>query len=208
MDLLRAQIGRVAERHEKDRAHGDGWAFLPGALHRKDPTAGYDLAWQFVFAATGNSTDPATGRTCRVPLHPTAMQREVKRAVRRSGIPRRATCHTFRHSFATEALRGGCDIRTLQHVMGHKDIRTTMIYLHVIEQTGMYIRSPLDRPDDPEDCDVDPVGRPLSRAGEHWDLAARRGIRSGRPPDARSRRTSPRDPPRREDDSPSDERDA
>ena len=170
IDPLRAQIRRVTELHEADRAAGHGWAPLPGALHRKDPEAGYELAWQWVFPATGINTDATTGRTCRWPLHPTAVQRSVKRAVRRAGIPKRATCHTFRHSFATEALRGGCDIRTLQYVMGHKDIRTTMIYLHVVEQTGLYVRSPLDRPDDPEDEELDPVGHPSARLHEHWSL--------------------------------------
>lgn len=191
VDLLRAQIRRVAELHEKDRAHGHGWAPLPGALHRKDPEAGYALGWHWVFPASGINTDPATGRTCRWPLHATAVQREVKRAVRRSGITKRATCHTFRHSFATEALRGGCDIRTLQHVMGHKDIRTTMIYLHVVEQTGLFIRSPLDRPDDPEADDFDPVGMPGPRMDEHWDLAARQWDpqRPGRRPDSRRRQS-------------------
>jgi integron integrase len=184
VDLLRAQIARVAELHEGDRAGGHGWASLPGALHRKDPAAGYDLGWQYVFPATTLNEDPATGRTGRRPMHPTAVQREVKAAVRRSGVPKRATCHTFRHSFATEALSGGCDIRTLQHVMGHKDIRTTMIYLHVVEQTGFYIRSPLDRPDDPDDAfDVDPVGRPWGRAEQRWELAAdhRKSPRKERP---------------------------
>jgi integron integrase len=171
VDLLRTQIARVAELHHTDRAEGHGWAPLPGALHRKDPAAGHELAWQYVFPAATLHEDPATGRTGRWPLHATAVQREVKAAVRRSGIPKRATCHTFRHSFATEALRGGCDIRTLQHVMGHKDIRTTMIYLHVVEQTGFYIRSPLDRPDDPDDFDLDPVGRPWGSVAGHHDLA-------------------------------------
>jgi integron integrase len=173
VDLLRAQIARVAEQHQEDRAGDHGWAPLPGALHRKDPGAGYDLGWQHVFPATTLTEDPATGRTGRWPLHPTAVQREVKAAVRRSGIPKRATCHTFRHSFATETLRGGCDIRTLQHVMGHKDIRTTMIYLHVVEQTGLYIRSPLDRPDDPDDYDTDAAGRPRDGAEGAWVLASR-----------------------------------
>jgi integron integrase len=180
-ELLRAQFRRVADLHAKDRARGHGWAALPGALHRKDPLAGYEAGWQFVFPASTINTDPATGRTGRWPLHATAVQRQVKRAVRRSGITKRATCHTFRHSFATEALRGGCDIRTLQHVMGHKDIRTTMIYLHVIEQTGHFIRSPLDRPDDPEEYDVDPVGKPLGEIDIHWDLAAKQWGRAGKP---------------------------
>jgi integron integrase len=200
--LLRAQIRRIAELHEKDRAAGHGWAALPGALHRKDPMAGYDLGWQWLFPASTTNTDPATGKSGRWPLHVTAVQREVKRAVRRSGIPKRATCHTFRHSFATESLRGGCDIRKLQHMMGHKDIRTTTIYLHVVEQTGLFIRSPLDRPDDVEDYDVDPVGRPWAGVDEPWDLGARqwRAVRHGdRPPkrarEARHKRESRRAAP-------------
>lgn len=178
IDLLRAQLGRVAELHEEDRAAGHGWAPLPGALHRKDPRAGYELGWQFVFPATTINTDPATGRTGRRALHPTAVQRQVKQAVCRSGITKRATCHTLRHSFAAEALRGGCDIRTLQYVMGHKDVRTTMTYLHVVEQTGFHIRSPLDRPDDPEHRDEETVGRPLARPDIQWDLAARQWDRA------------------------------
>jgi integron integrase len=181
VDLLRAQMRRVAELHDKDRAAGHAWAALPGALHRKDPAAGYELGWQFVFPATSVNEDPATGRSGRSPLHITAAQREMKRAVRRSGLTKRATCHTLRHSFATEALRGGCDIRTLQHVMGHKDIRTTMIYLHVLEQSGFHMRSPLDRPDDPEDYDPDPIGRPWAGMEEQWDLAARQWEASPRP---------------------------
>lgn len=126
-ELLRARVRTIAELHAKDRAAGHAWAPLPGALHRKTPGAGFELPWQFLFPASTVTADPATGRTGRRPLHPSAVQRAVKAAVRSSGITKPATCHTFRHSFATEALRGGCDIRTLQHVMGHKDIRTTMI---------------------------------------------------------------------------------
>ena len=148
---LRAQIRRVTLLHQRDRDQGHGWAPLPGALHRKNPTAGYELGWQFLFPARKPTTDPSTGNTGRSPLHASAVQRKVKQAVRRSGIPKHATCHTLRHSFATEALRGGVDIRLLQHVMGHKDVRTTMIYLHVVEQTGHFIRSPLDRPGEAEE---------------------------------------------------------
>jgi integron integrase len=154
VDALRTRVLRRSELHDEDRRRGKGWAPLPGALDRKDPGAGYELGWQFVFPARSSSKDPATGRTGRRPLHPTAVQRKVKRAVRRAGVDKRASCHTLRHSFATEALRGGCDIRTLQHVLGHKDVRTTMIYLHVVEQTGFHVRSPLDRPDDPDDPDA------------------------------------------------------
>jgi integron integrase len=170
-DLLRAQIRRVAVLHEEDRAAGHGWAALPGALHRKDPRAGYDLRWQYLFPASTMNTDPATGRKGRWPLHATAVQRAVKAAVHRSGINKPASCHTLRHSFATEALRGGCDIRTLQHVMGHKDIRTTMIYLHAVEQTGFHVRSPLDRPGDPAD-EEDPVGLRPGGFGRQWEVAA------------------------------------
>ncbi len=145
---LRTQVSRVAEVHARDRSDGHGWAALPSALHRKDPHAGFELGWQFVFPSRAISSDPATGRTGRWHLHASAVQREVKAAAKRSGIAKRVSCHTFRHSFATEALRGGCDIRTLQHVMGHRDVRTTMIYLHVVEQTGLHIRSPLDRLND------------------------------------------------------------
>lgn len=147
-ELLRVQIARVAELHERHRKGGHGWAPLPGALYRKDPTAGDALAWQFIFPASTIDRDPITGKAGRWPLHPTAVQREVRAALRRTGITKRASCHTLRHFFATAALRGGCDIRTLQYVMGHQDIRTIMIYLHVVEQTGFCVRSPLDRPDE------------------------------------------------------------
>ena len=177
-ELLRAQIARTAELHRTDRTTGHGWAPLPGALQRKDVQAGYELGWQFIFPASTINSDPTTGRTGRWSLHATAVQREVKAAVRRSGVTKQASCHTFRHSFATEALRGGCDIRTLQHVIGHKDIRTTMIYLHVVEQTGFAIQSPLDRPDDPETYGPDAVDRPWVEKAMQWDLAARQWPRA------------------------------
>jgi integrase len=157
---LQAHLKRVAELHECDRAAGHGWASLPGALHRKDPGAGYELGWQFLFPSRALRADPATGRFGRWHLHPSAVQREVKRAARRSGIAKRVTCHTFRHSFATEALRSGCDIRTLQDVLGHTDVRTTMIYLHVVERSGLRIRSPLDQPDEPRDPPTAPSPAP------------------------------------------------
>lgn len=177
-ELLRARVRTIAELHAKDRAAGHAWAPLPGALHRKTPGAGFELPWQFLFPASTITADPATGRTGRRPLHPSAVQRAVKAAVRSSGITKPATCHTFRHSFATEALRGGCDIRTLQHVMGHKDIRTTMIYLHVVEQTGVYVQSPFDRPDDWQDPE-DAFGGPAWRGmGRQWDQASQELDRS------------------------------
>jgi integron integrase len=175
-ELLRAQIARTAELHRNDLTMGHGWAPLPAALHRKDPQAGHALGWQFIFPASTMNRDPASGRTGRWSLHASAVQRKVKAAVHQSGLTKRASCHTFRHSFAIEALRGGCDIRTLQHVMGHKDIRTTMIYLHVVEQTGVYIQSPIDRPDDPDDSGVDTVGTPWAATGLQWELAARQWL--------------------------------
>ncbi|MEX2284880.1 MAG: tyrosine-type recombinase/integrase [Gemmatimonadota bacterium] len=116
---------------------------------------------------------PATGQTGRWSLHATAVQRAVKAAIRRSTIAKRASCHTFRHSFATEALRCGCNIRTLQHVMGHKDVRTTMIYLHVVEQTGFQIKSPLDRPDPDDESPSDAHNQQFAPTSLQWDLAAR-----------------------------------
>jgi integron integrase len=155
VDRARAQVRSALEQHRKDLEAGHGWAPLPGALHRKDPAAGFEPGWQFLFPASTINADPATGRTGRWSLHVTAAERAFKSAVRRSGTTKRATCHTLRHSFATETLRGGCDIRTLQQIMGHRDIRTTTIYLHVVQQTGLHIRSPLDRADDYDDVSVD-----------------------------------------------------
>jgi len=134
-----------AQRHRQDREAGHGWAPLPAALHRKTPEAGFELAWQFIFPSRKLATDPKTGHRGRHPLHPTALQRAVKRAVRQAGIHKPATCHTLRHSFATQMLRDGYDIRTVQQLLGHKDVRTTMIYLHVVDQVGFHVRSPLDR---------------------------------------------------------------
>lgn len=141
---VRLQARQVRARHDRDLEQGAGWVRLPGALHRKDPRAGYEPRWQFLFPASRLSRDPATGRRGRGHLHPSAVQREVKRAVGRAGVMKRATCHTFRHSFATQLLRDGQDIRTVQQLLGHTDIRTTMIYLHTTDQLGVGVRSPFD----------------------------------------------------------------
>jgi integron integrase len=143
---LQAQVRRVRRVHAGERMRGGGWAALPGALHRKDPEAGFELAWQFVFPATRTSKDAATGRFGRWHLDASAVQRAVKKAVRAAGVTKAASCHTFRHSFATELLRDGHDIRKVQDLLGHKDIRVTMIYLHTVAHTGHGVRSPLDRP--------------------------------------------------------------
>lgn len=144
---LRAQIRRVEDLNRRDRAGGAGWAPLPGALHRKEPRAGYELGWQFLFPASRLSTDAVTGRRGRRHLHPTAVQRQVKGAIRRAGVTKPASTHTFRHTFATQILRDGCDPRTVQQLLGHSDIRVTMQYLHAVRHTGLNVRSPLDRPD-------------------------------------------------------------
>jgi len=147
---LRRQVEKVSVLRDTGMTCGTNWAPLPGAYHEKDPSAGFALRWQFLFPSSRISTDPATGRRGRYHLNPSAMQRAMKEAVHKSGINQTATCHTLRHSFATELIRAGCDIRKLQRLMGHKDIRVTQHYLHVAEQSGLGIRSPLDRIDDEE----------------------------------------------------------
>jgi integrase len=117
---------------------------LPTALERKYPYAGREWAWQWVFPATRIQVDPSTGRHRRHHLHPSSVQRAVKAAVRQSGISKRATCHTFRHSFATHLLEAGYDIRTVQELLGHRSVRTTMIYTHVLNRGGLGVRSPAD----------------------------------------------------------------
>jgi integron integrase len=149
-ERLRAQLehatARRLELHAADLDAEQGWAPLPGALHRKTPRAGYEPGWQYLFASRTISTDPATGRRGRPPIDTSTIQRAVRRAVRAAGILKPATCHSLRHSFATEMLRSGYDIRTVQQLLGHKDVRTTMIYTHVIDRAGFGVRSPLDRP--------------------------------------------------------------
>jgi integron integrase len=142
---LRRQIELVDALHRTDREKGAGWAPLPHALARKDPGAGFSLGWKFLFPGSRLTLDPAVGRQGRRHLHHTAVQRNVKKAIQRAGITKAATTHTFRHSFATQLLRDGYDIRTVQKLLGHHDVRVTMQYLHAVEHTGINVRSPLDR---------------------------------------------------------------
>lgn len=141
---LRRQITTVSNRHEADVKIGGGWVVLPTALSSKYPNAGQGRAWQYVFPATRDYTDAATGRRMRHHLHETAVQRAVTEAVRAAGIPKRASCHSFRHSFATHLLEDGYDIRTIQELLGHRSVKTTMIYTHVLNRGGRGVRSPLD----------------------------------------------------------------
>jgi integron integrase len=148
VEELRKQIAKVAELHCEDLSAGEGEVNLPGALARKYPNAARELAWQYLFPASHRTiaTDPLTGRTWEQRHHvdERQLQRAVKEAVRDAGINKSASCHTFRHSFATHLLENGYDIRTGQELLGHKDVSTTMIYTHVLNKPGIGVRSPLD----------------------------------------------------------------
>jgi integron integrase len=149
--LLRAPIGqqidRVRELHERDCALGPdfGWVSVPTALDRKYPSAGRSVPWQWLFPATRRYRHGETGRWLRHHLHESVLQRAVAKAVRDSGITKRASCHTFRHSFATHLLESGSDIRTVQELLGHRDVSTTMLYTHVLNRGGLGVQSPADR---------------------------------------------------------------
>ena len=144
-EQLQVQITRVETLHNRDLARGRGFVNLPSALCRKIPGAPRELIWQYLFPASKLCRDPASGRMVRYHLHETSLQKAVRAAGGRSGLRKRVTCHTFRHSFATHLLQAGTDIRTVQTLLGHKDIRTTMIYTHVAQLGPMGVVSPLDR---------------------------------------------------------------
>ena len=141
---LQEQLRRAKIIHEQDLAEGHGQVDLPFALDRKYPNANCEWGWQYVFPADKLSTDPRTGRLGRHHRHESRLQRAVKQAARQAGINKRVGCHTFRHCFATHLLENNYDIRTVQELLGHKDIKTTMIYTHVLNRGGLAVRSPLD----------------------------------------------------------------
>ena len=142
---LRRHLADQKARWEGDSERGRGKAALPAAFERKSPEASGEWAWQWVFPAARLYRDPATGELRRHHLHESAIQRAVKEAARRAGISRRATCHSLRHSFATHLLEDGYDIRTVQELLGHRDVSTTMVYTHVLNRGRVGVRSPMDR---------------------------------------------------------------
>lgn len=141
---LQRQLERVRLLHDDDLQAGYGKVDLPAALSAKYPTAAHELAWQYLFPASKRARDPRSDQTFRHHIDHSALQRAVKAAAAQAALQKRVSCHTLRHSFATHLLQNGYDIRTVQELLGHKDIRTTMIYTHVLNRGGLAVRSPLD----------------------------------------------------------------
>lgn len=141
---LRAHLQWVKCLHEQDLARGHGAVYLPDALDRKHPNAAREWIWQYVFPSDRLSVDPRTGVVRRHHIDESGVQKAVRQAARAAGLPKRVSPHTFRHSFATHLLENGYDIRIVQELLGHKNVKTTMIYTHVLQRNGLAVRSPLD----------------------------------------------------------------
>lgn len=142
--LLENHLVKIKVMHEQDVAQGHGEVYLPYALIRKYPKAGKEWGWQYMFPARDLSSDPLTGMVRRHHVDPSVINKAIKTATRRAGLTKQISAHTFRHSFATHLLQRGTDIRTIQALLGHNDVSTTMIYTHILQQGGQGVPSPLD----------------------------------------------------------------